>query len=175
MIRWAALPRAINAGKPLGMADLRAFLESLGMADVRTILASGNAVFSCDGDAAAIEKRLRDAARAVLGLDTEWFVRDHADLAAIAAANPFPASTMARPNHVQVLFHAAPVDPASIATLVAGYDGPERLHAIGRELYVDYPDGIGRSKLAPALVRAKLPPSTARNWNTLVKLVEATR
>lgn len=172
MMRWAALPRAINAGKPLAMADLRAFLAEEGMSDVRTILASGNAIFSCaETDARVIESRLAAAARARLALDTEWFVRSHAELSAIAAANPFPDATAERPNRVLVLFHHAPVDPAALPT---GYGGPERLHPVGRELFVDYPDGIGRSTLEPALARAKLPPSTARNWNTLGKLIAAT-
>lgn len=172
-MRWAALPRAINAGKPLAMVDLRAFLADEGMRDVRTLLASGNAIFSCDEeDAGALEAQLHAAARTRLALDTEWFVRSHAELAAVAAANPFPDATAERPNRVLVMFHHAPVDPARLPT---GYGGPERVHAIGREVFVDYPDGIGRSTLEPALNRAKLPPSTARNWNTLLRLVEATR
>lgn len=174
MTRWAALPRAINAGKTLKMSDLRALLEAEGMRDVKTLLASGNAVFTCEGDAASIEARLHQAACEGLKLDTLWFVRSHADLAAIAAADPFPEATAARPNHVQVLFHQGSVDPVRIAALAASYDGPERLHAIGRELYVDFPAGIGRSKLPPALAKATLPASTGRNWNTLLKLIEAT-
>lgn len=172
-MRWAALPRAINAGKTLAMADLRAFLADEGMADVRTLLASGNAIFSCEEEhAGALEARLAEAARRRLALDTDWFVRSHAELAVIAAANPFPDATAERPNRVLVMFHHTPVDPAR---LPSGYGGPERLHPVGRELFVDYPAGIGRSTLEPALARAKLPPSTARNWNTLLKLVDATR
>ena len=49
------------------------------------------------------------------------------------------------------------------------------MHAIGRELYVDYPDDIGHSKLPQAMARAKFPKAaTARNWNTLLKLIELT-
>lgn len=173
-MRWAALPRAINAGKTLKMADLRAFLEAEGMREVRTLLASGNAVFWCDLDAETIEARLHAAACEKLALDTLWFLRSHADLAAIATANPFPEATATRPNHVQVLFHRQPVDPAKIAALVATHGRPERLHAIERELYVDFAEGIGVSKLPQAMARANLPPSTGRNWNTLLKLVEAT-
>ena len=170
-MRWAALPRSINAGKPLKMADLRAFLEREGMAEVRTLLASGNAVFTCDGDATAIEARLKAAARDALALDTEWYVRSHDERAAIAAADPFPDATAARPKWVQLLFFHADVP---LEALAATHAGPERLHAKGRELYVDYTDGIGESKLPQAMARAKLPPSTGRNWNTLLKLIEAT-
>ncbi len=169
MTRWAALPRAINAGKTLKMADLRAFLEAEGMREVQTLLASGNAVFACEDDAVTIAAHLHRAAREKLALDTDWFVRSHAELVAVAAANPFPDATAARPNHVTVMFHAAPVDISALA-----YTGPERLQAIDRELYIDFPEGIGRSKLVPALTKAKLPPATGRNWNTLLKLIDAT-
>lgn len=174
-MRLAVLARAINAGKPLAMADLRALLERQGLKDVRTILASGNAVFSSDEDASIVEKRLEQAARTDLNLETAWFVRSHDELTAIVAAAPFPEAVATRPNHVQTFFHHEPVDGGGLFDLIKAYDGPERLLAIGRELYVDYTDGIGRSKLPALLARAKLPLSTGRNWNTLLKLVEATR
>lgn len=174
-MRWAALPRAINAGKPLTMAELRALCEGEGMRDVRTILASGNVVFTAEASAQAIEARLEQAAKAKLELDTTWFVRSDAELAEIAAASPFSDAIATRPNHVQVLFHRERLDPDRWRELIEHHDGPERMQAVGRELYVDYPDGIGRSKLPQLFAKAKLPPSTARNWNTLLKLVQATR
>lgn len=173
-MRWAALLRSINAGKSLAMADLRAFLAAEGMRDVSTLLASGNAVFDADEtDGAALERHLQAAARDRLGLDTDWFLRDHRALAAIIAANPFPREAEIRPSHVVVFFLHAPVAPAALAALADNYHGPEQVRAIGRELFIDYPDGIGRSKLTPAMARAKFPKAaTARNWNTLVKLAE---
>ncbi|OWK31731.1 DUF1697 domain-containing protein [Sphingomonas mucosissima] len=175
MIRWAALPRAINAGKPLIMAELRALCERSGMGDVSAILSSGNVVFTCDADAQTIEARLKDAAKIDLELDTTWFVRSHAELAQIVAAAPFPDAIAARPNHVQVLFHGQVLDLDRLRELAERHDGPEQMHPVGRELYVDYPAGIGRSKLPQLFNKAKMPLSTARNWNTLLKLVDATR
>lgn len=175
-MRWAALLRGINAPYKLPMADLRRFLTDQGFADVKTLLASGNAVFTTDEeDAAKLEAGLANAAKHALGLDTDWFLRSHAELAAIERANPFADAAEAHPNHLQVHFHRAPVDPALIGKVAAIYDGPERLHAVGRELYVDYPVDIGRSKLPQAMAKAGLPKAgTGRNWNTLVKLVAAT-
>jgi uncharacterized protein (DUF1697 family) len=40
----AVLLRAVNAGRPLVMADLRKALARLGYPDAMTVLASGNAV-----------------------------------------------------------------------------------------------------------------------------------
>ena len=173
MMRWAALLKGINAGRKLAMADLRAFLADQGMGDVKTLLASGNAVFdAAERDAAKLETKLAAAAKKALSLDTDWFLRSHADLTAIAAANPFPDAAEAHPNHLQIFFHRGPVDPALIDAVAAIYDGPERIHAIGRELYVDYPDDIGHSKLPQAMTKAKFPKAaTARNWNTVLKLI----
>ena len=48
----------------------------------------------------------------------------------------------------------------------------EELHLLGRELYIYFPDGMGRSKLVPLLARALKNTGTARNWNTVMKLLE---
>lgn len=176
MTRWAALLRGINAGVKLPMADWRAFLERQGMTDVKTLLASGNAVFTAEqDDAAALETELSAAMRRDLGIDTGWFVRSHGELAAIVEANPYPDAAQSHPNHLLVHFCREAVDPALIARVADIYDGPERLHAAGRELYVDYPADIGHSKLPQAMAKAKLAVgATARNWNTVLKLVALT-
>ncbi|CAN5271613.1 DUF1697 domain-containing protein [soil metagenome] len=175
-MRWAALLKGVNVGgnRKLPMADLRHFLADLGYGDVKTLLASGNAVFDAyENDAAVLEAKLERAAKATLGLDTAWLLRSHADLAAIVSANPFADAAAAHPSHLLVHFHRDPVLKAPLEALV--HDGPERLQAHGRELYVDYPVDIGHSKLPQAMARAKFPKLvTARNWNSVLKLVELT-
>lgn len=176
MTRWAALLRGINAGVKLPMADLRAFLADQGMTDVKTLLASGNAIFTSDeSEGAKLERRLTTALKTARGIDTGWFLRSHAELVKIVAADPFPDATKAHPHHVQVHFCRDTVDPALIRKLAEIYDGPERLHAHGRELYVDYPGDIGHSKLPQAMAKVKLATgATGRNWNTVTRLVDLT-
>jgi uncharacterized protein (DUF1697 family) len=49
--------------------------------------------------------------------------------------------------------------------------GPEEIHVAGRELYIDYRDGLGRSKLTNTLIERTLGVAgTARNWNTVLRL-----
>ena len=56
------------------------------------------------------------------------------------------------------------------------HKGPEMIEMRGPEIYLYYPDGVGRSKLSGAVIENKLKTSgTGRNWNTLVKLLEAGR
>lgn len=175
-MRWAALLKGVNVGgnRKLPMAGLRDFLAGLGLTDVKTLLVSGNAIFDSDEkDAAKLEAYLEGEAKAKLGLDTGWLLRSHADLAAVVEANPFPDAARAHPNHLLVHFHR---DPFPKNLLPLAHDGPERLAAQGRELFVDYPEDVGHSKLPQAMSKAKFPKlATARNWNTVLKLVELTK
>lgn len=174
MTRWAVLLRGLNiGGKRLPMPELKAFLEGLGYRDVRTLLASGNAVITADEtDGAALGARLEAVARERLSLRTDWLVRSHAELAAVLATNPFDDAAEARPSWLLVHFHRAAVAADRVAALA--HEGPERLHAHGRELYVDYAEGVGASTLDRAMARARWPLNTARNWNTVSKLAALT-
>jgi len=42
----------------------------------------------------------------------------------------------------------------------------------GREVYIYFPDGMGQSKLNPVLSRILKNTGTARNWNTINKLLQ---
>jgi uncharacterized protein (DUF1697 family) len=172
--RWAALLKGVNVGgnRKLPMAELKAFIEGLGFTDVKTLLASGNVVFSTkETDAATLETKIEKAAAEQIGLTTAFLLRDAADLDAIIAANPFPDAAKEHPNHLLVVFHRDPFPGGLIERIPEHDDGPERLHAIGRELYIDYPNDIGHSTLHKAMGKLKFPKlATARNWNTVGKL-----
>jgi uncharacterized protein (DUF1697 family) len=170
-VRWAALLRGVNLGRrQVHKGDLIAAAESLGYREVRTLLASGNLIFETDSP--TIEPDLRAAVLARTGVDAEVFARSRDAIAAVVAANPFPEVARERGNQLLVLFHHEPVPLSALEIIAAGYHGPERLEAVGRELFIDYPDGMGRSMLDAALPRLKpgLPQGTGRNWNTVAKL-----
>jgi uncharacterized protein (DUF1697 family) len=58
-----------------------------------------------------------------------------------------------------------------VAALREWTSGPEVIRGDGKQLYIIYPAGIGRSKLTGALIEQKLKcRGTARNWNTVLKL-----
>ena len=65
---------------------------------------------------------------------------------------------------------AAP-SATAVKRLQAAIHGPEVLRAAGSQLYIVYPDGIGRSRLTGVLIERTLGTrATARNWNTVLKL-----
>src|SRR5262249_51161418 len=173
------LLRAVNvAGHgAVAMATLRGFLADLGFADARTLLQSGNVVFTGKGGTdAALEAHLEMEAEKRLGLRTTFFVRDAAEWDAIIAANPFPEEAEHDPSHLLVMFLKATPSAAAVQKLQAAIKGREVVRPGGRQVYITYPDGIGRSKLTNAVIEKALgSPGTGRNWNTVVKLAALAR
>lgn len=168
--------RGINLGKrQLKSAELKAVIEDLGFTEVRTLLASGNVLFTApDATREVLETQIHGALAEATGLKSEIFVRTPEEMAAIAAANPFPDAAADRPSFLVVTFHRKPVDAAVVDALMASHDGPERAQAIGRELYIDFPEGQARSILHAPLGKATRDPvTTARNWNTVLKIRDA--
>lgn len=172
-MRWTALLRGINLGKrQLKSAELKAVVEGLGFTDVKTLLASGNVVFTApDARAEQLEAQIHAALAEATGLRSEIFVRTPEEMDAVVAANPFPDAAIDRPSFLVVTFHRQPVDAAAVDALITIHDGPERAQAIGRELYINFPEGQARSTLHAPLGKATRDPvTTARNWNTVLKI-----
>ena len=138
-MKRAALLRGVNlGGRKLLMTDLdRDLRRRSAIGAPKTLLASGNVVFDSDHPADRIERDL-ETALAAHGLATDVMVRDHAELAAMLAANPWPEATADHPSHVLVTFHRDPFPPEALDRLAAVHAGPERFHVAGRELYTDF-------------------------------------
>jgi uncharacterized protein (DUF1697 family) len=174
---WVALLKGVNVGghRTLRMADLVAFFEQLGFRGVKTLLASGNVVFEgTEEDPAALESMLEREASARLGLTTEFLVRSAEDLARIIEANPFPEVARDRPAQLLVAFGRSLVPQELSERIAAVYNGPERVAVAGRELYVDFVEGQGRSRLWPALADLGVSGAgTGRNWNTVIRIRQA--
>jgi uncharacterized protein (DUF1697 family) len=170
-----ALLRAVNVGgRSLKMGELTAFARDQGFTNPRTLLQSGNLVFECaDRGDAALEKRLEAEAEARFGFQTDFMLRSTGEWAEMMEANPFRDAARDDPSHLLVMpLKSAPVAGA-LETLRTAIKGPERVELIGRDAYLVYPDGIGRSKLTIGVIeRALGVRGTGRNWNTVVKLAE---
>lgn len=169
-----ALLRAINlAGRQMvAMSDLRDLLTKLGFADARSLLQSGNLVFrSGKRNPAQLERLLEAEADKRLGLQTSFFVRNAEEWKELVARNPFRKEAEHDPGHLVVMFLKDAPPPEAVKALQAAIKGPEVVRAAGRQAYVVYPIGIGRSRLTHTLIEKKLATrGTGRNWNTVLKL-----
>ena len=174
MTVYLGLLRAVNlAGlKMVAMADLRELLTNLGFTDARSLLQSGNLVFKSKARAtAAVERLLEAEAGKRLGVETDFFVRTSEEWKDVIAHNPFRDQAERDPSRLVALFLKDPPAARDVAALQAAITGPEIVRARGRQAYIVYPDGQGRSRLTSALIERKLGTrGTGRNWNTVLKL-----
>jgi uncharacterized protein (DUF1697 family) len=178
MAVFVALLRAVNVGgtAKLPMKELRAACEKGGLARVSTYVASGNLVFACDQTAKEAKAIVAGVLRDSFGLTkNHTLVRTAKELAQVIAANPFGDAAAERPSRLAIIFLDGMAD-AGAAERLAAYGGPERMHLQGEHLYVDYLEGMGRSKLTPSFLEKALKvPATARNWNTTNTLLAMAR
>lgn len=171
-----ALLRGVNLGgrTQVAMSDLRDLLIELRFEQVHSLLNSGNLVFSGGRKTgAALERFLETEAEKRLGLRTDFHVRTADEWATIVAKNPFDAEAKRDPSHLVVMFLKKAPTAKAVETLRAAITGPEIIEAVGRQAYIVYPAGIGRSRLTNNLIDSKLGTrGTGRNWNTVLRLAE---
>lgn len=170
-----ALLRGINVGstRSLPMEQLRELCEQVGMANPRTLIQSGNVVFeAARKNLLHAAERLEGAIEADRGFRPSVIVRTRDELAAAIEANPFAARAKSDPSKLLIMFLREKAVAGAEKALEGVKRDKEQVRLIGRELYIDFPNGIGKSKLAMAAVEKALGvPATGRNWNTTLKLL----
>ena len=155
------------------MAQLRELMEALGYTGVETLLQSGNVVFGSKEPAATSERRIAERLHDETGLDVKVLVRTARGAGARSSSATRCASTPTIP---------------STTTWCSSRPGPtrswwrpstrpttsrrcSRLH--GRELFMWWPAGVHKARLTHSFWERKLKvTATARNWNTVERLLE---
>jgi uncharacterized protein (DUF1697 family) len=163
MTSFVALLRAVNVGGTgkLPMSDLKLICEELGFGAVRTYIASGNVLFTTRKSEAAVKAALEKHLAAYAGKPVGVLVRSAAEMAQVAADNPFPKMA---PNRTMAVF----LDRAPPADTLAGVRGrkDEEIRLGRREIYIHYGEGMAKSKLVIPAAKT----GTARNMNTVAVL-----
>ncbi len=173
-MRQIVLLRGVNVGarNRVAMPALRELLARGGFEDVSTYLQSGNAVLSSGLTPDRLARRCEAQIEQELGLDIAVVVRTRDELAAVVRRDPL-GDLAESPKLYQVSFCSAKPDEDAVCKVAERAVGGERLVVHGREIYCWFPDGVGRSRLAAQLSRQTLGVTvTARNWTTVVKLLE---
>ena len=163
MPSYIALLRAVNVGGTgkLPMTELKSICEACGFTKVKTYIASGNVVFQSPKSEAQIKKALEAGLATYAGKPVGVLVRTAVEMAAVAAANPYPEAPK---NRTVAIFLDAP--PPADAIEAAVNRTTEQLRPGLREIYVYYPDNMGESRLRIPAAKT----GTARNINTVTKL-----
>ena len=166
-----ALLRGINVGtaKPVSMADLVSVFDGLGFEGVKTVLRSGNVVFASPdalpSDAAAT---IEQAILAATGVQTSVLVITARKFATIAEANPL----------LEVATDGSKLFVTFVATMPKDLEVPDaaalapELLVVGRAaIYQWIPHGSLQTKVPKSFWKQFGAPVTARNWNTVQRLL----
>ena len=168
--------RGVNLGphNRIKMDELRALYESLKYEDPRSYVQSGNVIFRTkEKNSPQLAKKIQAGIEKKFGCFPEVILRTAEELRRTIAANPFPEQTKNEPGKVLVTFLAGEPPRDAEANLQKFKDFPEQLHLKGRELYIYFPNGAGRSKLPWSAVDKFLKVTgTARNWNSVQAMLK---
>jgi len=169
--QYIALFRGINVGgnNILPMKQLVALLEELGCTGVKTYIQSGNAVFSTESEqkeelAGAISAAVRESH----GFQPKVLLLRAAELKDALDHNPFQTTDG---KSLHFYFLASTPESPDLSALEALASGAEAFKLGDNVFYLYAPDGIGRSKLAEKVERLLGVQATARNLNTVNKLL----
>ena len=169
---FIALFRGINVGgnSILPMRELVDVFGNLGLSNVKTYIQSGNVVFQSEYAKTLLPEKIAAAVTESHGFTPKVLILTQQELADAAASNPFlKAEHELKTLHL--FFLAAKPDNPDIDILERLKTATERFKLTETVFYLHAPDGIGRSKLAAKVEKALGISATARNWQSVQKIL----
>jgi uncharacterized protein (DUF1697 family) len=168
--------RGVNVGahNRIKMDALCALYKSMKLEEPRSYVQSGNVIFRTkEKNTEQIAKKIQDAIEKKFACRTPVILRTTDELRKAIAASPFAGRPDLEPGKLLVTFLAAVPGREAPATLAGLKAHPEELYLKGRELYIYFPNGAGKTKLPWSQVERLLKVTgTARNWNSVTALLK---
>lgn len=172
MQRQLALLRGVNVGgQKVSMGTLREVMTAQGYPRVRTYLQSGNVVFDGGQDEEQTASSLQTLIAEHFGLRIQVVVRGRADLSLVLERDPLRWIAEDPSRHLVAFLSVFP-DPVLVRSLDPDDFLPDRFAVDGRAVHLWHPDGVHMGRLSHAVLERRLQvTATARNWNTIKKLL----
>ena len=173
MHNWVVLLRGINVGgrNIVPMKQLAEMLVEMGAKNVQTYIQSGNVLLQiAESNAQQLASSIAIHIEQTFAFKPQVLVLTQAQFAQAAANNPFPKA-QSEPKTLHLYFLAAPANDCDLTKLTELKKTTESFELTEQVFYLHAPDGIGRSKLAEKVESLLGVATTARNWNTVSKLL----
>ncbi len=170
MTVFIVLFRGVGGATQLPVKPLREKLTEAGFENVATYINSGNAIVKTALSATAATAKIAELCKREFGFDKHIMLSTLAAWSKAIARNPFAAEAAEKGNTVHLFALSGPPKAEAVEALVARKHDTEELKVDGKFMYFHAPDGFGPSKTPPIIDRTLGVVSTARNWNTVLKL-----
>jgi uncharacterized protein (DUF1697 family) len=156
------------------MDSLRELYNSLGFINVKTYIQSGNVIFDSPvANSAELIQKIEEGIQSSFGFSVNMFIRTRNELKEVIENNPFASDSFKDKSKLYVTFLSQNPSEELIRTIRNSMSGSEELTFSGREIYLHYPDGYGKTKFDNNFFERKLRiPATTRNWKTVNMLYE---
>lgn len=174
MATWIVLLRGINVGGKniLPMKDLVKSLETAGSTNVRTYIQSGNVVLERSKvSAKMLAEQIGETIASNHGFRPTVLVLPVDELRTAIADNPYPEAA-AEPKSLHLFFLESAAAESSMESLSTLTSPSESFRVVGKVVYLHAPEGVGRSKFVSGVEKAIGVNATARNWRTVIKLLD---
>lgn len=155
------------------MDELKALCVSLKFKDPQTFIQSGNVVFcTSEKDLTRLGKCIQDAVEKKFGFRPGVVLRTTSELRSVIKKNPFADRKGIEPDKLLVIFWADDPGKEARQRAQAIKTDPEEVHLIGREAFIYFLEGQGRSKLRWEVIERALGTfGTGRNWNSVTRML----
>lgn len=170
---YILLFRGVGGATQLPTAPLREALTEAGFENVATYINSGNAVLRSGLTREKVIANVAKICEDKFSFTKAIYAPTLAEWETLITNNPFPKFEAGKHLHAAVLAD----DPTeeAVERLRTHAVEDEAIEVMGRVAYLHTPNGFGTSKLAEKFDKGIGVANTARNWNTVVKLLELVR
>ncbi len=168
---YILLFRGVGGATQLPVKPLREALTAAGFKKVATYINSGNAVLASALGRDKVIARVAAICRENFDFTKTIHAPTRLEWAAVIENNPIPEAAET-PRFLHAAWLEAAPDPAKVEALRTLAGPRERIAVAGRIAYLHTPDGFGTSKLGERFDKGIGVANTARNWNTVLKLME---
>ena len=168
---YILLFRGVGGATQLPVKPLAKALTNAGFEGVGTYINSGNAYLKTRLSKAEMLKKVAAICAAEFGFTKAIYAPTLTEWREVVARNPF-AGRFAEGRQLHAAWLAGQPSQAAIDALrKIAVDG-EALEVVGDVAYLHTPHGFGKSKFAARFDKGVGVENTARNWNTVLKLLE---
>lgn len=174
MTKYVIFLRGVNVGgnSSIKMSELKSVLEDHGFENVTTYINSGNIILNSKDSPVKIKETFKNIIEKHFKLSIEMIIKSRLELENILASDPYNSDEDDRSKRL-VAMMSEKIDDKISLIMKDDKNVKETYYAKDDLLYIYYGNGVGRSKFSTSYIEKKLGVfSTARNWNTIAKMLE---
>ncbi|MDW6020216.1 DUF1697 domain-containing protein [Mesorhizobium sp. BAC0120] len=171
MTVYIILFRGVGGATQLPTKPLREALTAAGFHSVGTYINSGNAFLKTAMPRDKMLKTVAEICEDKFRFTKAIYAPSLAEWRKLVEQNPFPDAVKV-PKFLHAAVLEAKPEPGRIEALRTCARDGERIEIVDKVAYLHTPHGFGTSKLAVKFDKGIGVGNTARNWNTVLKLLE---